>query len=154
MNLFYQRIFDLFACLPRAKICFFFGSGNAWFLLWPQGSFTCYFFKKPWGGSLTKTTFFNIPDKAAALHEQPKKQTKREIKKQQLHFTVVTQRFVILRPWNWACKRRFSYAWSIIRSSAKDRNNCCCRRKINLLNWQNSKHFCHPMTRNDDTWVP
>ena len=39
---------------------------------------------------------------------------------------------MILQPWNSAYKRRFSYAWAIIRSLIKNRDKCCCRRRINI----------------------
>ena len=137
---------------PVLKFVSFLEVGMLGFYFDPKGPLPVTFLKNRGMDLWPKRPFSTYQTKLPRY--TPKKQTKREIKKQQLHFTVVTQRFVILRPWNWACKRRFSYAWSIIRSLAKDRNNCCCRRKINLLNWQNSKNFCRPMTRNDDTWVP
>ena len=52
----------------------------------------------------------------------------------------------MLRSWNSAYKRRFWYAGAIMRSWAKDRNKCCCWRKINIyfgiiLKWRQMRHL-------------
>ena len=56
INFFYQRIFHSLPCLLHAKLYFFIGVWNTWFLPWSQGSFTCYH-SKSCGMDLIKTRF-------------------------------------------------------------------------------------------------
>ena len=136
INLFCQRVFHLFACVVHVKranledvVFIWIVSLNRMFLLHTALNrknqyfkhFICYHQKSRWMDFLSKShLLFNVTDKTAAGYEQEKKQTKREVKEQQLHkislcflFTGVTQCVGILWPWNPAYTKIFSYVWAI-----------------------------------------